>query len=173
VSRLCDRVMRQASPGLDTHLSGLGLGFIYLGNVGRAPDRSARRIPPYQQPHSVSPGFASSIFLPPLSEDQTYFSKHPVSRIVRNHCASYPVRPSCRSDSDICARLCDVTSQVTMKGLKWPAPRIHPNVAHRQLETQPSLYVTAALHSRLVIAVRFGWNGVSQASEHAIRARLP
>src|SRR5258708_39823873 len=92
--------MREASPGLDTHLSGLGLGFIYLGNVRRAPDRSARRLPPYQQPHSASPGFASSIFLPPLSEDQAYFSKYPVSRIVRNHCASYPVRPSRRSDSD-------------------------------------------------------------------------
>jgi hypothetical protein len=33
VSRLCDRVTRRASPGLDTDLSGLGLGFIYPGNV--------------------------------------------------------------------------------------------------------------------------------------------
>src|ERR1700693_2603677 len=35
VSRLCDRVTRRASPGLDTDLSGLGLGFIYPGNVRR------------------------------------------------------------------------------------------------------------------------------------------
>ena len=33
MSRLCDRVTRRASPGLDTDLSGLGLGFIYPGNV--------------------------------------------------------------------------------------------------------------------------------------------
>jgi hypothetical protein len=33
VSRLYDRVTRRASPGLDTDLSGLGLGFIYPGNV--------------------------------------------------------------------------------------------------------------------------------------------
>jgi hypothetical protein len=33
VSRLCDRVTRRASPGLDTDLSGLGLSFIYPGNV--------------------------------------------------------------------------------------------------------------------------------------------
>jgi hypothetical protein len=33
VSRLCDRVTRRASPGPDTDLSGLGLGFIYPGNV--------------------------------------------------------------------------------------------------------------------------------------------
>jgi hypothetical protein len=50
------------------------------------------------------------------AESHTYFSKHPVLRIVRNHRESYPVRPSRRSDSDICARLCDVTFQVTMKG---------------------------------------------------------
>src|SRR6266853_1655210 len=31
VSRLCDRVTRRASPGLDTDLSGLGLGFINWG----------------------------------------------------------------------------------------------------------------------------------------------
>jgi hypothetical protein len=35
VSRLCGRVRRRASPGLDTDLSGLGLGFIYPGNVRR------------------------------------------------------------------------------------------------------------------------------------------
>jgi hypothetical protein len=35
VSRLCDRVTRRASPGLDTDLSGLGSGFIYPGNVKR------------------------------------------------------------------------------------------------------------------------------------------
>ena len=35
MSRLCDRVTRRASPGLDTDLSGLGLGFIYPGNVRR------------------------------------------------------------------------------------------------------------------------------------------
>jgi hypothetical protein len=33
VSRLCDRIMRRASPGLDTDLSGLGLSFLYPGNV--------------------------------------------------------------------------------------------------------------------------------------------
>ena len=33
MSRLCDRVTRRASPGLDTDLSGLGLGFIYPGNA--------------------------------------------------------------------------------------------------------------------------------------------
>ena len=33
MSRLCDRFTRRASPGLDTDLSGLGLGFIYPGNV--------------------------------------------------------------------------------------------------------------------------------------------
>lgn len=33
VSRLCDRVTRRASPGLDTDLSGLGLAFLYPGNV--------------------------------------------------------------------------------------------------------------------------------------------
>ena len=33
VSRLCDRVARRASPGLDTDLSGLGLSFLYSGNV--------------------------------------------------------------------------------------------------------------------------------------------
>jgi hypothetical protein len=33
VSRLCGRVMRRASPGLDTDLSGLSLSFIYPGNV--------------------------------------------------------------------------------------------------------------------------------------------
>ena len=33
MSRLCDRDTRRASPGLDTDLSGLGLGFIYPGNV--------------------------------------------------------------------------------------------------------------------------------------------
>ena len=35
MSRLCDRVPRRVSPGLDTDLSGLGLGFIYPGNVRR------------------------------------------------------------------------------------------------------------------------------------------
>lgn len=35
MSRLCDRVTRRASPGLDTDLSGLGSGFIYPGNVRR------------------------------------------------------------------------------------------------------------------------------------------
>jgi hypothetical protein len=35
VSRLCDRGTRRASPGLDADLSGLGLGFIYPGNVRR------------------------------------------------------------------------------------------------------------------------------------------
>ena len=34
MSRLCDRVTRRASPGLDTDLSGLGLGFIYPGGIG-------------------------------------------------------------------------------------------------------------------------------------------
>ncbi len=33
VSRLYDRVTRRASPGLDTDLSGLGLSFLYPGNV--------------------------------------------------------------------------------------------------------------------------------------------
>jgi len=33
VSRLSDRVTRRASPDLDTDLSGLGLSFIYPGNV--------------------------------------------------------------------------------------------------------------------------------------------
>jgi hypothetical protein len=33
VSRLCDRVPRRASPGLDTDLNGLGLSFLYPGNV--------------------------------------------------------------------------------------------------------------------------------------------
>jgi hypothetical protein len=33
VSRLCDRVTRRASPGLDTDLSDLGLGFIHPGDV--------------------------------------------------------------------------------------------------------------------------------------------
>jgi hypothetical protein len=33
VSRLCDRVTRRSSPGLDTDLSGLGLSFIHPGNV--------------------------------------------------------------------------------------------------------------------------------------------
>jgi Osmosensitive K+ channel His kinase sensor domain len=32
-SRLCDRATRRASPGLDTDLSGLGLSFLYSGNV--------------------------------------------------------------------------------------------------------------------------------------------
>jgi hypothetical protein len=32
------------------------------------------------------------------AESHTYFSKHPVLRIVRNHRESYPVRPSRRSD---------------------------------------------------------------------------
>ena len=35
MSRLCDRVTRRASPGLDTDLSGLGLDFSYPGNVRR------------------------------------------------------------------------------------------------------------------------------------------
>ena len=33
MSRLCDRETRRASPGLDTDLTGLGLGFSYPGNV--------------------------------------------------------------------------------------------------------------------------------------------
>lgn len=33
MSRFCDRLTRRAPPGLDTDLSGLGLGFIYPGNV--------------------------------------------------------------------------------------------------------------------------------------------
>jgi hypothetical protein len=33
VSRLCDRVTRRPSPGLDKDLSGLGLSLIYSGNV--------------------------------------------------------------------------------------------------------------------------------------------
>jgi len=33
VSRLCDRGARRASPGLDTDPSGLGLSFLYPGNV--------------------------------------------------------------------------------------------------------------------------------------------
>jgi hypothetical protein len=33
VSRLCDRVTRRASPGLDSDLTGLGLSFIHPGNV--------------------------------------------------------------------------------------------------------------------------------------------
>jgi len=43
VSRLCDRVTRRAPPGFDTDLSGLGLGFIYPGNVRQAPGGSAER----------------------------------------------------------------------------------------------------------------------------------
>ena len=35
MSRLYDRDTRRASPGLDTDLSGLGIGFIYPGNVTR------------------------------------------------------------------------------------------------------------------------------------------
>ena len=47
MSRLCDRVTRRASPGLDTDLSGLGLSFLYSGNVtlfGKtSPSRRLRR----------------------------------------------------------------------------------------------------------------------------------
>ena len=43
MSRLCDRVTRRASPGLDTDLSGLGLGFIHPGNVRK--ERLRRILP--------------------------------------------------------------------------------------------------------------------------------
>ena len=42
MSRLCDRIMRRASPGLDADLSGLGLSFLYPGNV-----RKRRPTPPF------------------------------------------------------------------------------------------------------------------------------
>jgi hypothetical protein len=60
-----------------------------------------------------------------------------------------------------------------MKGWSSPAAGIHPNVAHNQLEPQPPLRVTGAIARDAMTAVPVAWNGMQQASEDAIRARLP